>query len=144
MGYNSVRQCYQNVRYKPIMVSQEQRNKIHQEPENGYKKSTDPTIWGPACWYTLHNMALNYPEKASPICAQKCMNFIRALPCMIPCENCGEHATKFVNDHEPLLPSIASGREPLFAFFVEFHNYVNARFGKRIYTTQEVYNMYTS
>ncbi len=109
-----------------------------------YTSTKDPSVWGQPCWFTLHNFAVHYPEKASPICAQRCREFIRALPYMIPCEGCSEHAMKFVNDHEAELPVISAGKIALFKFFVDFHNYVNERYGKKTMTDIEAYNLYNN
>ena len=35
-----------------------------------YANSSDPNVWGPAFWFTLHNGAARYPIKASPICKE--------------------------------------------------------------------------
>lgn len=116
------------------------KSNIKSEKEN--INSKDPSVWGPACWFTLHNFAINYPINPSPICVRRCKEFIRALPYMFPCDSCSEHATKFIEDHEDQMNSIAGGRRGLFEFFVKFHNRVNERYGKKIISVEDAYKIY--
>ena len=105
--------------------------------------SSDPRIWGPAFWFTLHNGAARYPIKASPICAERMKGFIIGMPVMIPCEKCQDHATAHIEQNYNKLDEIVSGREKLFNFFVSFHNYVNKRYGKPEMSIEDAYTLYT-
>ena len=104
--------------------------------------SKDPTVWGPHAWKLFHIMAENYPENPSPIYKIKATEFIRSIPFMIPCEKCSIHAMKFIDEREDKIINIVSSRSNLANFFVDFHNYVNARYGKKIYTYEEARNLY--
>ena len=103
----------------------------------------DPTnYWGPQLWFTLHNSSRHYPIHASPLYAERMKQFINALPIIIPCESCRDHANGFIKKHKEYLSIICSGRESLFNFFVDFHNYVNNMKGKKIYTYEEALELY--
>ena len=100
----------------------------------------DPTdYWGPQLWFTLHNSAKHYPIYASPLYAERMKQFILALPVIIPCESCREHAMDYIDGYRDQLDIICSCRESLFNFFVDFHNYVNERKGKKIYSYEEAW-----
>jgi hypothetical protein len=101
-----------------------------------------PEIFGPKMWFTLHNGASHYPVEASDIYAEKMRNFIIALPIMIPCENCKIHAIKFIELRKDKLFEICKKRDTLFDFFVDFHNNVNERQGKKILSYKEARQIY--
>jgi hypothetical protein len=103
---------------------------------------SDPKIWGPSFWFILHNGAFHYPKNASPIIAEQTKYFIRGIPTMLPCKLCSIHAKEHIDNNEHLLDIITSTRDNLFKFYVDFHNQVNIRNGKRTYTNEEIYEMY--
>ena len=109
-----------------------------------YANPSDPRVWGPAFWFTLHNGAARYPIKASPICAERMKGFILGMPVMIPCEKCQDHATSHIEANYGRLNEIVSGREQLFNFFVSFHNYVNERYDKPKMSNEDAHALYTN
>lgn len=108
-----------------------------------YDNTANPQVWGPAFWFILHNASARYPEKASPIAMEGMKGFILGMPYMIPCDNCSEHARAHIEKNYDRLNEICSGRDKLFTFFWDFHNYVNKRYNKPIMGLQEAFNMYT-
>lgn len=123
----------------------------HPEPKNTYLNMTwktdtythlkDPRVWGPAFWFSLHNMSFNYPEKASSIVKSRTKNFILALPILLPCPTCKIEATKHIEKQEDL-DDVCSGRDKLSRFFVDFHNNVRKRQKKSQMEYDEVFKMY--
>ena len=107
-----------------------------------YKSSSSPEVFGPPMWFTLHNGAAKYPVKPSPVTKQRMMYFIMGIPVMIPCQNCREHATAYIEKNIDRLDEICDNKTSLFNFFVDFHNYVNKRYGKKIWTYEEAYKLY--
>jgi hypothetical protein len=107
-----------------------------------YVNSKDPRVWGPAFWFTLHNGAASYPEKASPVCANHMKGFILGMPFMIPCDKCHDHARAHIEENYHRLDEIVSGKKHLFNFFVSFHNYVNKRYGKPEMSNEDAYALY--
>jgi hypothetical protein len=108
-----------------------------------YANSGDPQVWGPAFWFTLHNGAARYPERASPLFAERMKGFILGMPVMIPCEKCADHATAHIEANWRRLDEIVSGRRELFNFFNSFHNYVNRRYNKPEMSAEDAYALYT-
>lgn len=107
------------------------------------KNTADPKIWGPAFWFTLHNSAVHYPINASPIVRERMKGRILAIPYEIPCAGCQPHASAFVEKHKDKLDEIVSGRHSLGKFYVDFHNLVNRRYGKKEWTYDEAYATYS-
>jgi len=101
-----------------------------------------PEVWGPRFWFTLHNGALNYPSLANPLCIERMKNFILAIPIMIPCHTCKDHALAYIETHKDYLDMICAERDKLFKFFVDFHNYVNKRQNKPEMSYDDAYKLY--
>lgn len=114
-------------------------HKLHIQP--GQLKS-NPMYFGKSFWFTLHNSSISYPEVASPLFVERAKYFVLGIPVMLPCQNCRDHATSYIEYYKDKLDIICNGRKNFFEFFVDFHNYVNARQGKKIFTYQEAYEMY--
>jgi hypothetical protein len=93
---------------------------------------TDPSVFGPPLWFTLHNGTNKYPEHASKITIERMKGFILGIPYILPCENCMEHARAYITSKYSELDDICSGKQKLFRFFVDMHNYVNKRYGKPV------------
>lgn len=104
--------------------------------------TSNPASWGPAFWFSLHNGASKYPSVASPLCKENTKNFILGIPYFIPCDDCAAHARNYILEKEPHLMQICSGRESLFSFFVDMHNYVNKRYQKPELSIQQAKEQY--
>lgn len=98
--------------------------------EKDHESTSAPEVFGPAFWFTLHNGASKYPVEASPIQAEKMKGFIKGIPVMLPCEKCSSHSQTYIESKDNELDDVVSGRDKLFKFFWEFHNYVNRRYNK--------------
>ena len=106
--------------------------------------TSNPTIWGPPLWFTLHNTAIKYPVIASPLYSSNMKNFINSIPYILPCEKCKVHAINYIDTIKNELDYICNGRENLFKFFVDFHNSVNKRNNKKEISYEEAYKIYNS
>ena len=107
-----------------------------------YVNTQDPRVWGPSFWFTLHNGAASYPNKASPLVINRTKGFIMGLPFMLPCENCKVHAANYIQKNKDKLDDICGSREKLFNFFVDFHNIVNKRYNKPQISYEQARNIY--
>ena len=54
----------------------------------GSMTSADPRVFGPDAWKMLHYMGQWYPTAPSDQAAEACVNFINALPYMLPAPIC--------------------------------------------------------
>lgn len=104
--------------------------------------TVSPPIFGPPLWFSLHNAAAHYPDNPSPITKDRMKHIILGIPVLTPCSNCSEHASAYIESHYDDLDKICSGRDPLFKFFVDFHNYVNKRYNKPIMSYEDAYKLY--
>lgn len=108
-----------------------------------YVNSSNPEVWGPAFWFSLHNGALRYPIQASPTWKERMKHFILGIPVMVPCEKCSDHATAHLEANYYRMDEIVSTRSKLFEFFWEFHNFVNERLDKPKMSLDDAYKMYS-
>lgn len=111
-----------------------------------YNNTTDPKVWGPYMWFTLHTFSANYPiNGGSELVKEQFRNYIRSIPFIIPCRDCSIHASSFIESVELVdknLEKALSSRKNLFEFFVDFHNQVNKRHNKPLMSYKEAYDMY--
>jgi len=95
--------------------------------------------WGPLTWYFLHSFAHRIDE-------QTCTESIATIRSMyvdiishLPCPTCTEHAVKYFTRER--FSSIRD-RDGLQAFIFRFHNDVNRRLDKPLFTPDETKQMY--
>ena len=98
--------------------------------------------WGKNLWFTLHNSSLHYPEKANILCAERTKNFILGITNLVPVLEYKKDIDIFIYHYQSKLLEICSSRESLFKFFVDMHNMVNKKLGKKIYSYDEAYKLY--
>ena len=102
--------------------------------------STDPDIFGPSFWFTLHNGAVVYPKNPNELHRTGMKQLLFNLPLLVPCINCKEHFHAFLRDAN--LDDAVSSRDKLFKFFVDIHNYVNKRYSKPIISIEDAKILY--
>lgn len=91
-----------------------------------------PDIWGKHLWYSIHFIALDYPEQPSTNDRENYRTFFENLWKVIPCYKCSRN----YQDHLRHLPLVSdrgdylASRDTLFAWTVELHNMVNRMLGK--------------
>ena len=107
-----------------------------------YNNTHDPHMWGPAYWLCLHLSAVNYPENPSPIFRERLKGRILAIPYEIGCPACKPHASAYIEQNKSRLDEIVSSRKNLFNFYVDFHNKVNERYNKKIFSYKEAWDLY--
>jgi len=129
-------------RKKHMDIKPEKDLEMRWETFNGTLST--PEVWGPSRWFTFHTSAIKYPENPAPLVRERMKNIILGIPVLLPCENCKEHSTAYIESRLNELDDIVSTRDKLFNFFVDFHNYVNKRYGKKIFTYEEARKLYTS
>jgi len=100
----------------------------------------DPTVWGPKLWFFIHTIALNFPENPTFEQKKTYESFFDNLKYIIPCDKCRLHYTQ----RQQVNPVSKYLTDPnaLFMYTIDLHNEVNKSLGKRIYSYEEVSNLY--
>ena len=104
----------------------------------------DPVIWGPGRWAQLHMMAFSYPIYPTSVQQAQMYRYIQSIPQSLPCRVCRQHASEYLKSHEKDVQWATESQKNLFILFVNFHNDVNKRLGKRTYTFQDAYDIWSS
>lgn len=90
-----------------------------------------PDEWGPFYWYFFHSTAHSYPHAPYEAEMRAMRSFILAVPYMLPCASCREHASGYLYGNARDVDVAVRGRSELVHFWYRFHNWVNARLGKK-------------
>lgn len=98
----------------------------------------EPNIWGPAGWTFLHSITFQYPEEPTDIDKRKYFTFFNSLKNVLPCPTCREHYEK----NFEMLQIRLDNRKELIEWLIDIHNQVNRDAGKKIYSYDEVYQIY--
>jgi len=117
-------------------------NLVFHNKSKGNYTTSHPSVFGPPLWFSLHNAAAHYPDNPAPLARERMKNIILALPILIPCKNCQEHATAYIEKNYNDLDRICSSRDAVFKFFVDFHNHVNVRYDKPEMSYEDAYKLY--
>lgn len=101
--------------------------------------STD--FWGPLTWTTLHCLTYNYPTKPNRETRKKTFYFFNyIIPSILPCPKCQKHFLKQLRNNP--IGDRLDNRESLCRWLIEIHNYVNSSNRKRMYSIDEVNQIY--
>ena len=100
----------------------------------------DPTVWGPKLWFVIHTFALNYPNQPTYEDKRVMEEFFNNLKSTIPCQKCRIHYTQRL-ERNPIINYLDS-KQSLFKFTIDLHNQVNKSLGKKIYSYDEVVQIF--
>ena len=100
-----------------------------------------PDIWGKHFWYTIHFIALDYPEKPNSEDKRDFQIFFENLHKVIPCYKCSVNYVKHLNER-PLEISDLESNETLFKWTVDIHNIVNRDLNKKQMSYNNAWKMY--
>lgn len=91
--------------------------------------------WGPDLWHVIHNIAKNYPKHPSNYHKNACLQFVKMISYILPCQKCQRHYMANITKH-PVNPH--SGLA-FFTWTVQLHNSVNRQTSrkKKIYSVRE-------
>lgn len=106
--------------------------------------SSNPEVWGPGFWFSLHNGALNYPDAPAPLWKERMKSFIIGIPVMLPCEKCSLYASAYIESQYQNLDEIVKNKQNLFTFFCNFHNIVNEKLNKPTMSITDAYKLYSN
>ena len=97
--------------------------------------------WGPCTWYLFHTLAEKMIEEQFITQKPKLLEIIKSICYNLPCPDCALHAKTKINT---LNESSINSKKDLKLMLLSFHNEVNIRVGKPIFTENELYEKYKS
>jgi hypothetical protein len=97
------------------------------------------SVWGPAIWYLFHTLSYKLkPGYFTEIKDQLLDHFV-SICNNLPCPECAEHAKQ---ELKHLDKSKITNKKELCMYFIYFHNKVNVRTKKKIFTFDEFISKY--
>lgn len=98
--------------------------------------------WGPSFWNTIHVLAHTSPHSMTDTQAKEYTSFIFFIAHKIPCPKCKLHFLTFLEKRKSLLLGMRK-RSIFVSVMNDAHNEVNKRTGKRVFSLEEHYSMYS-
>ena len=97
--------------------------------------------WGPCTWYLFHTLAEKVKNDSFLVVKDGLISIIKRICSNLPCPECAGHAQYKMNTLN--VNSIRSKRD-LQLMLLSFHNEVNQRTGKPIFTEQQLDSKYNT
>lgn len=98
-------------------------------------------VWGKHLWYSIHFIALDYPENPSNEDKRDYQLFYENLHKVIPCYKCSLNYIKHLKER-PLEQDDLESPETLFRWTVDIHNIVNRDLKKKQISYDEALKIY--
>lgn len=97
--------------------------------------------WGPCAWNTLHAFAHSSPKVLDEERRAQTRSMLYLFGLHLPCPKCSRHWMEYLQSH--LTEEALGSREALVRFLNDAHNDVNRRLGKRVFTLEEHYRVFS-
>lgn len=91
-------------------------------------------VWGPAVWYLFHTLSFKMREQHFHQVKDELLGHFISICSNLPCPECAQHAQE---ELKHLDKSKITNKKELCMYFIYFHNKVNARTKKKIFTLDE-------
>ena len=95
--------------------------------------------WGNVTWYLFHGIAEKIKEDKFLELKPNIINIIKSICNNLPCPDCSEHATKFLNS---VNFNIIQNKNDFKIFLFKFHNIVNSKTNKSQFLKEDFDNKY--
>ena len=99
------------------------------------------SVWGPAIWYLFHTLSFKLNPNHFNEVKDKLLDHFISICNSLPCPECAEHARK---ELKHLDKSKITNKKELCIYFIKFHNKVNVRNNKKIFTFDEFVSKYNT
>lgn len=102
--------------------------------------SLNENIWGPHFWFTLHTIAITYPQNPNDVVKKKYYEFIQNLPLFLPNSKMSNDLIEYL-DNFPVTPYLDSRMS--FMKWIHFlHNKINMKLGKEVIDFDDSIKLY--
>ena len=96
-------------------------------------------VWGNSIWYLFHTVAEKIKEDKYLEQKDNLFKLLEIVLKNLPCPDCAEHAT---NAFKKVNKQNINNKETFKMLMLEFHNRVNKRLNKPVFTLEELNNKY--
>lgn len=97
-------------------------------------------VWGPSTWTLFHTLAEKVKEENFNEILPDLLTMIKRICMNLPCPDCSAHAVQIMSK---VTPNQFTSKESLKIFLFHFHNSVNVRTGKPVFTFEELNSKYS-
>lgn len=94
--------------------------------------------WGPPTWLLIHSLYSHVSQEKFFIHYKKINSLVSSILQLLPCEYCKKHALDYLKSHGFSIHE--NNIEKQRNFFYTFHNDVNKKLHKPIFTNFEIYS----
>jgi hypothetical protein len=121
-------------------VTQLQKPKINQRQiELNVSNTGKVKVWGPYIWYMLHGLAEKIKDKSFHDLKNELLEHIFNICVNLPCPSCSTHSREYLQKID--FKKIKTKQE-LRLMLLDFHNNVNIRLRKPIFSYQQLIDKY--
>ena len=99
------------------------------------------SVWGPSVWYLFHTLSYKLKPNHFNELKDQLIDHFTSICHNLPCPECSEHAKK---ELKHLDKSKITNKKELCMYFIQFHNKINIRNKKKIFTFDEYVIKYDS
>lgn len=99
------------------------------------------SVWGPAIWYLFHTLSYKLNPLYFNAVKDELIDHFVSICSNLPCPECAEHAKQ---ELKHLDKSKITNKKELCMYFIHFHNKVNIRNKKKIFTFDEFMSKYST
>jgi len=99
------------------------------------------SVWGPCVWILFHTLSYKVVPSDFELLKFELIQYIQRICSNLPCPECTQHATEYMKQNSRRISAINT-KEHLQEFLVDFHNSVNVRKGKPVFTYEQAENKY--
>ena len=100
----------------------------------------DEMLWGAPTWYFFHTIAEKIKVEYFADSKVPLFNLIKSVCMNLPCPSCTEHATQYI---EKININSIKSKEDFIMLYFNFHNEINKRKNKPIFTYEELREKYS-
>lgn len=98
--------------------------------------------WGNDIWNQIHTKTFLYPDNPSINDINNMISYINSIPNLLPCKRCKLKTENYIKNYKETLEEICLSKKSLINFFFIFHNYVNKRLAKPLFSMEDLYSKY--
>lgn len=101
-----------------------------------------PSQWGPPLWKEMHTRTFEYPENPNQSDRLRIKQYFHGVVQRIPCPACRIHYKAWLRFNP--VENVSHNKYHLIKWLIDLHNEVNRRTGKRVWSYQEVWDLYST
>jgi hypothetical protein len=104
-----------------------------------FENMASKSVWGPIVWTFFHTIAEKVKDDQFHKMLPSMLMYIKRICANLPCPDCSKHATQYISK---INETQFVTKESFKIFLMNFHNSVNFRTGKPLFTVEQLNERY--